>query len=90
MILGLQEYAYDATIDYSAIEVTKKPDTSESTSAGESASESTSGSASATESVKESAGENKKRGCKSGLGATGVLALAALAGVVALRKKKEN
>ena len=90
MILGLQEYAYDAAIDYTAIEVTKKPDTSESTSAGEFASESTSGSASATESVKESAGESKKSGCKSGLGATGVLALAALAGVVALRKKKEN
>ena len=82
MKLGLQEYAYDATIDYTAIEVTKKPDTSESTSAGESAS--------AAESVKESEGESKKKGCKSGLGATGVLALAALAGVVALRKKKEN
>ncbi len=82
MKLGLQEYAYDATIDYTAIEVSKKPDTSESTSAGESAS--------AAESVKESEGESKKKGCKSGLGATGVLALAALAGVVALRKKKEN
>lgn len=86
MKLGLQEYAYDAAIDYSAIEVTKKPDTSESTSAGESAS----AAESVKESVKESEGESKKKGCKSGLGATGVLALAALAGVVALRKKKEN